>query len=311
MTKNETLVVLAAGIGSRFGGVKQLKPVGPAGEIIMDYSVFDAVEAGFRKIVFLLRRDIAEDFHQSIGRRVEAFCACRGVEVAYAFQDRQDLPGGFACPEGRTKPWGTGQAVLACREVVDGPFVVLNADDYYGRSAFGRMLRWLRDLPEESRGSYCMTGFHLGNTLSAVGGVTRGVCQVTGEGFLQRITETRNVRLTPRGPEANGVALDPACWVSMNLWGFTPDLFEELEIHFLHFLEEHGRETAAEFILPEVVDVLLRQGRASVQVLPTEDSWMGMTYQEDVPPVTAAFRDLVDRGVYVPGLYGGETHENQ
>lgn len=303
MGREYALVVLAAGIGSRFGGVKQLKAVGPAGEIIMDYSIYDALEAGFQKIVFIIRREIAADFHQVIGQRMEKICARRGIELAYAYQERDDLPEGFTCPPDRTRPWGTGQAMLACRGLLNGPFVVLNADDYYGRDVFRMLLGWLRALPEDSAGQYCMAGFRLGNTLSQVGGVTRGVCQVRPDGTLHRITETRNICLTPQGPMAGDRLLDPDCCVSMNMWGFTPELLDALEPRFVQFLRDHGTEPRSEFLLPEVVDALLAQGQAQVQVLPTEDPWLGMTYPEDVPPVSAAFHRMAQEGIYRPGLY--------
>lgn len=303
MDREFALVVLAAGIGSRFGGVKQLKPVGPAGEIIMDYSIFDALEAGFNKIVFLIRREIEADFRQIIGDRIEAVCARRGVEVVYAFQERDELPGGFSCPLERTRPWGTGQAMLCCKSLLNGPFVVLNADDYYGRDVFPMLLRWLRALPENARGQYCLAGFRLGNTLSDVGGVTRGVCQVDGSGLLTGITETRGIVTTDRGPMVDGRALDPEACVSMNMWGFTPDVMDTLERRFVRFLQERRLEPKAEFLLPEVVDELLKEGIAAVQVLPTEEAWLGMTYQEDVPPVAAAFHQMVEQGIYKAGLY--------
>lgn len=311
MKREFALVVLAAGIGSRFGGVKQLKAVGPAGEIIMDYSIYDALEAGFNKIVFIIRRDIAADFHQIIGRRVEAACEARQVEVAYAYQERDELPGGFSCPAERTKPWGTGQALLACKDLLHGPFMVLNADDYYGRSAFSMMLRWLKSLPVNSAGQYCLAGFRLGKTLSDVGGVTRGICQVDEKGCLTKVMETRNIRPTAHGAESDGVVLDPESWVSMNMWGFTPDVFDTLEPGFVRFLQEHGTEEKAEYILPDVVDGMLSAGQATVQVLPTEDAWLGMTYQQDVPLVAEAFHEMARQGIYPPGLYGGSNHENQ
>ena len=307
MKPEYALVVLAAGIGSRFGGVKQLKQVGPGGEIIMDYSVFDAMEAGFNKIVFIIRRDIEADFREVIGDRLEAVCAARGVEVAYAFQERENLPGDFLCPAERTKPWGTGHALLACKGLLNGPFVVLNADDYYGKDAFRQLLAFLKALPEQSAGVYCMAGFRLGNTLSDYGGVTRGLCLVDREGWLRQVAETRNVIKTPDGAASqNGETLhpiDPNICVSMNMWGFTPDVLERMEHHFLQFLREYRTEPKSEFLLPVVVDHLLAEKKAAVKVLPTEDQWFGMTYQEDVPPVRAAFHEMTERGIYKTGLY--------
>jgi len=308
MDREYALVVLAAGIGSRFGGVKQLKKVGPAGEIIMDYSIYDALEAGFNKIVFIIRRDIEADFREVIGDRIETVCADRGVRVAYAYQEREDLPGGFACPVERTKPWGTGHALLACKGLLNGPFVVLNADDYYGKDAFRRLLAFLKTLPADSDGCYCMAGFRLGNTLSDYGGVTRGLCQVDPKDWLLKVDETRNIVRTEAGAAVRIVdqlqPLNPNLCVSMNMWGFTPDILERMERHFVQFLQEHRMEPKSEFLLPVVVDHLLSEKKAVVKVLPTEDQWFGMTYQEDVPPVRAAFHRMVEQGIYKPGLYG-------
>ena len=307
MNREYALVILAAGIGSRFGGVKQLKKVGPGGEIIMDYSIYDAIRAGFNKIVFIIRKDIEADFREVIGDRVEALCAQRGVEVAYAYQERTDLPGGYICPAERTKPWGTGHALLVCKGLLNGPFVVLNADDYYGQSAFDRLLAYLKSLPEDSEGRYCMAGFRLGNTLSDFGGVTRGVCVGDGDANLRKVTETRSIIKTPEGCAARiGTLLKPldmdAC-VSMNMWGFTPDILGHLEIHFCRFLRQFRTEPKSEFLLPDVVDQLLVENLANVKILPPEDQWFGMTYQEDVPLVSAAFHALAEEGRYQPGLY--------
>ena len=307
MEREYALVVLAAGIGSRFGSVKQLKQVGPGGEIIMDYAIHDAMEAGFQKIVFIIRKAMEADFREVIGNRIEAVCAARGVKVEYAFQELQNLPGGNICPADRVKPWGTGHALLSCQSLLHGPFVVLNADDYYGKQAFRDLLAWLKALPDHAAGQYCMAGFRLGNTLSDFGGVTRGVCVVDSNNRLLQITETRNI---VRGEDGCGVRLgslwkplDMASCVSMNMWGFTPDILELLETRFLRFLREYRLEPTSEFLLPTVVDDLLMDRLVSVQVLPTEDQWLGMTYQEDVPPVTAAFHRLAEQGVYKPGLY--------
>ena len=307
MDQEYALVVLAAGMGSRFGGVKQLKQVGPAGEIIMDYSLHDALEAGFNKIVFIIRKEIEADFREAIGERIEAVCAARGVQVAYAFQEREDLPGGFVCPAERTKPWGTGHAMLACKGLLHGPFVVLNADDYYGKEAFRRLLAFLKALPETTRGVYCMAGFRLGNTLSDHGGVTRGLCLVDQDGWLRRVVETKNIVRTEGGVACqNGGSkqvLDPELCVSMNMWGFTPDILEEIEGYFLQFLRDCRTEPQSEFLLPVVVDKMLSEKKAAVRVLPTEEQWFGMTYQEDVPLVQAAFHEMTEQGIYRAGLY--------
>lgn len=299
------LVILAAGIGSRFGGgVKQLKQVGPSGEIIMDYSIHDAIQAGFRKIVFIIRKDIEEDFREVIGSRMEALCRPLGVEIAYAFQELEDLPAAYACPAERKKPWGTGHALLACRDVLREPFVVINADDYYGKKAFGILLEFLRQLPENSRGRYCMAGFRLGNTLSDYGGVTRGICMTDGLGNLRQVRETRNIVKTPGGAAAGtGEPLDLNSCVSMNMWGFTPDILPVLEERFQDFLAENLREPQSEFLLPVLIDRMLAENAASVQMLPTDDQWFGMTFREDIPAVVEAFRELVRQGVYEAGLY--------
>ena len=277
-----TLVILAAGIGSRFGGVKQLEPVGPNGEIIMDYAVRAAVEAGFGKIVFLIRRDIAADFRAIIGDRVKVWCAEQGVEVAYAYQEKDDLPEGFTCPGDRARPWGTGQAVLACRDVVDGPFAVCNADDYYGKQAFRDIYAHLQE-----NSGWCLAGFLLKNTLSGFGGVTRGICRVDEKGRLLSVTETRNVKESDLG-----VTHDPDACVSMNMWGFTPELFGHLQEKFVEFLRVNGTDANEEFLLPDVVDELVQKGGALVQVLPTSDRWYGMTFREDIPAVKQALADM-------------------
>ena len=277
-----SLVILAAGIGSRFGGVKQLERVGPSGEIIMDYAIRDAVEAGFGKIVFLIREAIDKDFRAVVGDRVERYCAERGVQVAYAYQAPDDLPEGFRCPADRIKPWGTGQALLACRQVVDGPFAVCNADDYYGRRVYKELLEYL----QAGRG-WCLMGYRLANTLSCHGGVTRGICSVDAAGRLESVVETRNIQVSDLG-----VTLEPDCCVSMNMWGFTPEIFDHLAQKFVPFLQENGQDPAKEFLLPEVVDELLKEGKATVQVLPTNEQWYGMTYREDIPIVKAAFANM-------------------
>lgn len=307
-TKEYALVILAAGIGARYGGgVKQLKKVGPAGEIIMDYAIHDALKVGFNKIVFIIRKDIEEDFRQVIGTRIEAVCREKGVEVAYAYQEKEDLPDGFACPQDRKKPWGTGHALLACRGLLHGPFVVINADDYYGKDAYGKLLAYLQKLPEEAAGSYCMAGFRLGRTLSEYGGVTRGICQTDEQMKLTAVKETRGITKT------NGEAtvlrdgqleiLDAEACVSMNMWGFTPDILTVLEERFSEFLKKNLNQPTSEYLLPEIVDKLLTDGKASVQVLPTEDRWFGITYQEDGPIVAAAFHGMVEQGVYQAPLY--------
>lgn len=296
------LVIMAAGIGSRFGGgIKQLESVGPNGEIIMDYSIHDALEAGFNKIVFIIRRDIEADFRAIIGDRIEAVCAKRGVEVAYAFQSLDAVPEGVTVPEGRTKPWGTGQAVLAARDVVDRPFVVINADDYYGKEAFVKLHAFLSEGGED----YAMAGFILKNTLSKNGGVTRGVCQMDEKGFLTNVVETSNIVKTDDGAAVDGVSVDAESLVSMNMWGLRPEFMELLEQGFREFFQGAAKENPlkAEYLLPIYVGQLLQQGRVNVRVLQTGDKWFGVTYREDKPAVTESFRRLIEAGVYTAPLF--------
>lgn len=298
------LVIMAAGIGSRFGGgIKQLEPVGPDGEIIMDYSIHDAIEAGFKKIVFIIRREIEADFREVIGERIEAVCQRKGVEVAYAFQSLAEIPEGNTVPEGRAKPWGTGQAVLVAKDVVDCPFAVINADDYYGKEAFVKLHGFL--CAEGEANAYCMAGFILKNTLSDNGGVTRGVCKVDGNGYLTDVVETSNIVKTADGAAVEGVAIDPDAYVSMNMWGLRPEFMETLQTGF----EEFFRDTVptdplkAEYLLPIYIGQLLRQGKVSVQVLETKDKWFGVTYREDKPAVVANFQKLIADGVYSVPLF--------
>lgn len=290
--KQCALVIMAAGIGARFsGGVKQLKAVGPQGETLMEYAISDAVSVGFRKIVFILRKDILEEFQATIGKRVEEKYRALGLTVEYAFQIREDLPEGFVCPPERKKPWGTGQAILACRGLLQEPFAVINADDYYGRSSFEKLIRFLSDLPENTTGHYCLVGFRLGNTLSDHGGVTRGLCKCDEAGYLVELQETRGIVKTPDGAATGDTALDCDTPASMNMWGFTPDVLEYLADGFAAFLAEKLQDPTAEFVLPEVVDVLLQSNKARVRVLPTEEPWYGMTFGEDLPRLQAVFAD--------------------
>lgn len=299
------LIIMAAGIGSRFGGgIKQLESVGPSGEIIMDYSIYDALEAGFNQIVFIIRKDIEADFHEVIGDRIEKVCAQRGVEVSYAFQSLQDVPEGVVVPEGRTKPWGTGQAVLCAAEMVDCPFAVINADDYYGKEAFVKLHDFL--CGETKPSAYCMAGFILKNTLSENGGVTRGLCQVDGKGYLTNVTETRNIVKTEDGAAVNGEWVDPNTFVSMNMWGLGPEFMDTLREGFEEFFRgaAHADPLKAEYLLPIYMGQLLRQGKVSVRVLETRDKWFGVTYREDKPAVVESFRKLIEAGVYAPKLFG-------
>ncbi len=300
--KDTALVIMAAGIGSRFGGgIKQLAPVGPNGEIIMDYSIHDALEAGFNKIVFIIRKDLEKDFKEVIGNRIEKL-----AKVEYAYQELDALPEGFSVPEGRKKPWGTGQAVLAVKGIVKEPFLVINADDYYGKEAFRQIHDYMTEMMDEDRPVYdiCMAGFVLANTLSDNGSVTRGVCQVTDDGCLKEVTETYNIRmegneLKAEDESGNPVAVSPQQQVSMNMWGFPPAFLDELEKGFPTFLNEVPEgNIKAEYLLPKIVDQLVKEGRASVRVLHTRDKWFGVTYQEDKAAVVAAIRQLIADGVY-------------
>ena len=294
-----TLLVMAAGIGSRFGGgIKQLAPVGVNGELIMDFSVHDAIEAGFNRIIFVIRKDIEQDFRALIGARLESVCNHCGVEIAYAYQDLQDIP--CAVPEGRTKPWGTGHAVLAARELIDFPFVVINADDYYGKTAYRALHDFL--VANQDGNSYAMAGFILKNTLSDNGSVTRGIC-CTEDGMLRSVTETHNIIKTTAGAAANGIVLPDDSLVSMNMWALTPAFVEQLQEHFAGFLLQMRNPLTDEFLLPVFIDRLLQTGKVCVKVLETPDQWFGVTYQEDRPLVVQAIRSLIDSGVYCRDLY--------
>ena len=302
--KDTTLLIMAAGIGSRYGvGIKQLEAVDSQGHIIIDYSIHDAIEAGFNKLIFVIRRDIEEDFKEVIGARIEPICQAHGVAVEYAFQDLNEIPAGFAVPEGRTKPWGTGQAVLAAKDDLDAPFAVINADDYYGKTAFTLLHDWL----EQDHGptDYSLAGFILKNTLSENGGVTRGVCQVDEAGYLTQVVETSNIVKTPTGAAVNGVAIDPNSHASMNMWGLMPGFLELLERGFVDFFKNTvpGNPLKAEYLLPVLVGELLQAGKITVQVLETHDTWFGVTYKEDKQAVVNSFRQLLDRGVYQEDLF--------
>ena len=304
-----TLAIMAAGIGSRFGGgIKQLEPVGTNGEIIMDYSVHDAIEAGFNKIVFIIRKDIYEDFMEVIGHRIESLCEQLHVEIAYAFQEKEDLPAGCQLPEGREKPWGTGQAVLACRDLIHEPFAVINADDYYGKTAFRQLYHFLTQYTPEKPNDFCMAGFVLKNTLSENGSVTRGVCKATNSGYLEKIEDTTGICKTDTGAAVyeDGVthSIDADSHVSMNMWGLTPEFMDTLEKEFVNFFEEGGDLSKKEYLLPILIGKLLEQKRVSVKVLETPDTWFGVTYREDKPGVEEAFRKLTQKGVYRIPLFG-------
>ena len=305
------LVVMAAGIGSRFGGgIKQLEPVGLNEEVIMDFSIHDAVKAGFNKVVFIIRHDLEETFREVIGDRIEAVLKQAGVEVAYAFQEKDEVPEGVSVPADRKKPWGTGQAVLACKDIVDCPFVVINADDYYGREGFKKVHEYLVNSTDPSE--YCMAGFVIRNTLSDNGAVTRGVCRMDSDSMLTDVDETTGIVKIPDADakygfrvEADGVNIDADSLVSMNMWGLKPELFAKLEKGFVEFFDKTKGETLlkAEYLLPMYIDELIKAGEVTVKVLGTDDKWFGVTYKEDKPLVVESIRKLIADGVYAKELY--------
>lgn len=300
-----TLVVMAAGIGSRFGGgIKQLEAVGPNGEIIMDYSIHDALEAGFNKVVFVIRKDLDKDFKEIIGRRMEKL-----VEVEYAYQELNDIPERFQKKtEGRKKPWGTGQAILCCKDVVDEPFLVINADDYYGKEAYREAYAYLTGRKDDNAYEACMVGFVLKNTLSDNGGVTRGVCKVDEHRMLSEIVETSDIVKTAEGAavqtEDGAVPIDVESEVSMNMWGLSPKFFEVLDKGFDEFLEKLDPENLkGEYLLPTIIGDLLNEGKMKVEVRKSHDEWFGVTYKEDKPDVVAAIQKLIKDGVYPEKLF--------
>ena len=305
--KNTALVIMAAGIGSRFGGgIKQLEPVGPNGEIIMDYSIHDAMEAGFNKVIFIIRRDLEKDFKEIIGHRIEKL-----LPVEYAYQELEDLPAGYEVTPGRTKPWGTGQAVLSVKGMVDGPFLVINADDYYGREGFRRIHDYMAEHMDSQSEIYdiCMGGFVLSNTLSDNGTVTRGVCQVDEEGYLTNVTETYNIQMKEDGLHATDesgapVTISPSQPVSMNMWGLPASFVHELEEGFPVFLDNLKEgDIKSEYLLPKIIDNLVQNKKARVTVLDTPDKWFGVTYREDKQAVADAIRGLIQSGVYKEKLF--------
>ena len=297
-----TLVVLAAGMGSRYGGLKQVDPVGPSGETILDYSVFDAERAGFGKVVFVIRKDFEAEFKEKVGRKYEGL-----VPVSYCFQDIADLPAPFTVPEGRAKPWGTAHAIRAARSEVAEPFAAINADDFYGRDAFARLAQFLSAPAAGDKLHFAMVGYRLDLTLSDHGSVARGICDVQG-GMLASVREMTKLVRVPGGAEnredeANPVWLSGDTRVSMNLWGFTPDLFMALEARFPAWLEKNGSAPKSEWYIPFVVDELVREGKADVAVLPTDSRWFGVTYREDKPFVTDEIAKLVAAGEYPDCLF--------
>lgn len=302
-----TLVVMAAGIGSRYGGLKQIDPVGPSGEIIIDYSVYDALVAGFKRVVFVVREDIRSALQERVDRSIAKRC-----DTAYVIQRIEDVPTGFAAPPAREKPWGTGHAILRCKDVVDAPFAVINADDFYGRSSYRTLCDYLQHAQDrDGVYDYSMVGYPLEKTLSEHGDVTRGVCTVNEEGFLMEIDERAGIEKSDRGARysedrTNWVAIPPGRLVSMNMWGFTPSLFPELEARFAHFLAKNGRDLKAEFLLPNLIGDLVAEKKARVKVLSTDAQWFGVTYQQDRPRVKRAIGSLIQERLYPADLWKGE-----
>jgi dTDP-glucose pyrophosphorylase len=296
-----TLVIMAAGMGSRYGGLKQIDPVGPSGEIVLDYSIYDAIRAGFGKVVFVIRPDIEADFKEAIGDKLSG-----RIEVEYVFQTLENIPEEFSVPEGRTKPWGTGQAVLMAKEAVDGPFAIINADDFYGRETFEVISRHLETLDTESADG-CMVGFYIKNTLSPNGSVARGWCNVQ-DGNLVSVAERYEIERQQDGMiryqhnDGHKEMADDDL-VSMNTWGFASRLFDFLEQGFIEFLKREGSELKSEYLLPELVDGMIRRGETTVAVLPTNAKWMGVTYAEDKPEVMAGIRALVNQSIYPENLW--------
>jgi len=292
-----TLVVLAAGIGSRYGGLKQMDPVGPSGEFILDYAAYDAKRAGFSRIVFVIRKDIEAAFKEVIGARVAAH-----IDVGYVRQDLADLPRGFSVPPGRSKPWGTAHAIRTCRDIVHEPFAAINADDFYGRDAYRVLARLLRDTADDPA-AYGMVGFPLLNTLSEHGSVSRGICAIDARGYLRTVVERTSIYLTPQGVVCDEQPLHGDEIASMNMWAFKPSLFAYLEEEFQKFLTEQGQEATSEFFLPTVVDTLTTTGQVTTRVLETTAQWFGVTNPDDRPRVVAALRKLTDAGEYPEQLW--------
>ena len=285
---------MAAGMGSRYGGLKQLDPVGPSGETIIDYSVYDAIRAGFNKVVFIIRKDFEEDFRSKITNKYKD-----KIRVEFAFQDLNDLPEGFLCPEGRVKPWGTGHAILTASHLIHEPFVAINGDDFYGRESF----EIVADYYQDKNATYSMVAFQLDKTLSEFGGVTRGLCTVKND-LLDTVIETGELKRSENGVSSDrDIQLDGSEPVSMNVWGFTPDLFDHLRAMFVDFLHKEGDEMKSEYLIPTVINNLIRSGEKDIHVLRTGSKWFGVTYKEDKPFVTEQVQSLVDHGVYPKQLF--------
>ncbi len=300
MTTSPTLLILAAGMGSRYGGLKQMDPMGPNGEAVLDYSVFDAIRAGFTRVVFIIREDFAEIFKEQVGKRFAG-----KIEVDYVFQSLDDLPDGFSVPEGREKPWGTVHAVRAARHIIDGPFAVINADDFYGADAYQQLANYFQHSSASSDGvsHYSLVGYQLSNTLSEHGNVNRGICSAE-NGYLKDVEEVTEIAREDSGLiQGNWLSgerseVNEGAIASMNFWGFTSDLFEHLEKHFIEFLKAHGTEMKSESYIPTLIDELINSGSADCKVLETSSSWFGVTYPDDKPHVVKNIKQLIDAGEY-------------
>lgn len=291
MAFHATLVVMAAGMGSRFGGLKQVEPIGKNGEAIVEYSVYDAKQAGFDKVVFIIKKEIEDDFRRLVGDRVS-----KKIKVEYAFQEKENLPKGYVCPETRVKPWGTGHAVLSCKGIVNEPFAVINADDYYGKTSFGILYE---ELKKQNEGEYSMVGFKLVNTLTENGTVSRGVC-VSKDGYLEDVEEKTKLKDCKSFDDDGNILEEysPETLVSMNMWGFTPDIFDYLEEDFKKFLDENLNEPKKEFFIPFEVDSLIKRGEKKVRILSTDERWYGVTYREDKQGVVDAIAKMTEEGMY-------------
>ena len=299
------LVILAAGMGSRFGGLKQMEPMDDYGNFILDYSVHDAIKAGFDSVIFIIKKEHLDIFRETIGKRVEPL-----IKTEYAFQDLNDLPEGFKCPEGRTKPWGTAHAILAARHLIRDNFIIINGDDYYGQRTYEVAAKFLRQLPENSVGKYANIAFDVANTLAEKGSVKRGVCFYNNDHFLTKMVESSVCRdergviqATPLDENQRPFICEPGQLVSMNLFAFSKDIIQKLEEYFPTFLRDNIDNLKSEYLIPEEVSRLVEEGKATLELISTPDVWYGVTYREDKPAVVKALKELTNKGLYKPGLY--------
>lgn len=304
--KKPVLVIMAAGMGSRYGGLKQIDPIDKEGHIIIDFSIFDAIEAGFEEVVFIIKKENEKEFRECIGNRMEKL-----IKVNYSFQELENLPEGYKVPEGRKKPFGTGHAILCCKDMIDGPFAVINADDYYGKHAYKMIYDYLCRQQDDEKYRYAMVGYVLENTLTDNGHVARGVCEIDENGYLQNINERTRIEKKENGAAyteddgATWVTIPEGSTVSMNLWGFGKSMLTELEKRFVPFLEENMEKNPlkCEYFLPSVVGELLKEGSATVEVMKSLDRWYGVTYREDKEKVMEAIQKLKDEGLYPKNLW--------